>query len=63
MTEDEAESLAQTIRAVTSDDVAVEEVDGGMVVEVRTARGSYTLWDEVDWQWLRPRILGGEPTN
>jgi hypothetical protein len=58
MSKEEAESLARHVRSLTTDVTTVREDDEGAVVEVQTARGLFTLRDEMDWEWLRPQILG-----
>ena len=61
MTPDEAEGLAAQIRSVTTDEVSVASDHHELFVEVRTERGVFTMWDEADWDWLRPKIIGSEP--
>lgn len=57
MTAAEAEALAQLIRSFTSDEVTVVSDDEEVTVEVLTDHGVFTMWDEDDWEWLKPRIL------
>ena len=54
----EAETLAVLVRSFTDDEVNVVADDEDVVVEVRTEHGTFTMWHEDDWEWLKPRILG-----
>lgn len=58
MTRSQAESLALRVRAETAHLVEVESDDSRFIVNVRPAAGGeWTLYDDVDWVWLRERIL------
>ena len=54
---------AAVLRAVPDGQVAVRADDPHWVVEVATvSAGVFTLYDEADWQWLRPQVTEvGEP--
>ena len=60
MRRSDAEQLAERIRFEVGADVAVVEDGTEFVVELRrTLAGSvdtWTFYDELDWEWLRPRI-------
>jgi hypothetical protein len=60
MNRGEADLLASSVRRAVEHDVEVLADGEFFVVQVahRTERGSdtYTLYDEADWGWLRPRI-------
>ncbi|MHA3703120.1 hypothetical protein ACXR2U_13155 [Jatrophihabitans sp. YIM 134969] len=65
MSREEASQLADQVRETTGlDDIEVGAQDGFYVVHVVTvspgARNVFTLHDENDWDWLRPRIVGLE---
>jgi hypothetical protein len=58
MSEDEARSLASTVRGAGVERVQVEPDGIHFVVTAVTTSGRYTLHDGDDWAWLRNRILG-----
>ena len=60
MSERDAEALADRVRFVTADEVAVLADEDEIVVQVQTGHGRYTLRDEDDWGWLKTQILGTE---
>jgi hypothetical protein len=60
MTETQARRLASTVTGSQGGVTATVEREGHFfVVIVETASGTFTLRDDEDWRWLRPRITAG----
>ena len=61
MSRPEADSLASTVLdAVPGAHVAVQPDAAHWLVEVEpSSAGTFTLYDEDDWRWLRPQIVLG----
>lgn len=58
MSRDEAQALAARIRADTSGTVSLrpDGEEGSFVVEVSVASGTWTLYDEADWDAWRQQM-------
>lgn len=62
MTLEEADALAGEVRSESGCPAkSLRDVDSAQsgYVEVSTPSGAYFIYEEADWQWLRPRITGG----
>ena len=58
MSEAEATALSQTIQGSTALPVSVEPDSEYFSVVVRSDHETFTFYDEADWQWVSPRIVG-----
>jgi hypothetical protein len=59
MTLDEARALARLVTEATHSESQVVQEGQWFAVEVVTRRGTWSLYDEVDWLWLKEQITDG----
>ncbi len=59
MTRDEAEALARLVTEAAHFEPQVVPDRHWFAVTVRSSGGTWCLYDEADWPWLRGQIIDG----